>query len=197
MWNVKRCKDEQLFFSALCSFIRKKESIHIFSYMHLAAFCLLAHLSSSRGGTALQQRRLASFQGQKCKLFILHWAVRLLKTSHITAEVIQLLTSVMSWWSGGRRVGMAKSWESLPSRCLGQISLFPKFSLLYRGQGDVLWRVLLKTTKIDRWRASICILSININCLNKSLFLGVLYFLIKKYGINTCNSVYSFLSLSI
>lgn len=72
VWNVKRCKEEQLFFSALCSFIRKKESIHIFSYMHLAAFRLLAHLSSCRGGTALQQHRLASFQGQKCKLFILH-----------------------------------------------------------------------------------------------------------------------------
>lgn len=39
-WNVKCCKDEQLFFTALCSFIRKKKSIHIFSYTHLAALGL-------------------------------------------------------------------------------------------------------------------------------------------------------------
>lgn len=49
VWNVKCCKEEQLFFSALCSFIRKKKSIHIFSYTHLAALRLLIRLSILQG----------------------------------------------------------------------------------------------------------------------------------------------------
>lgn len=48
-------------------------------------------------GAALQQNRLTSFQGQKCKPLILHLAVKLLKTSPVTGGRQGPLTSLSGW----------------------------------------------------------------------------------------------------
>lgn len=90
-WNVKCCRDTRLFFSALCSFIRKKKSIHIFSYMHLAALRLLAHRPSPTGEAQLGPRTDSSgCQGRRCKLLVLHLAVGLFKTRLLAGQGHQM-----------------------------------------------------------------------------------------------------------
>ena len=64
MRNVKCCKDEQLFFNALCSFIRKKKSIHIFSYTYLAAFHLLTHLGPAGEARLCSTTDSPAFRGR-------------------------------------------------------------------------------------------------------------------------------------
>lgn len=77
----------------------KKEEINTHFLLHALGSTPPPHPPLDPAGEAQLGSKTdsTSFQGQKCKLLILHLAVRLFEASHILAQVIKLLTSVTSW----------------------------------------------------------------------------------------------------